>query len=34
VGEQRVQEIARMLAGDDVSDEARALAAQLLETSR
>ncbi len=34
VGEQRVNEIARMLAGDQMSDEAKALASQLLETSR
>jgi DNA repair protein RecN (Recombination protein N) len=32
-GERRVEEIARMLAGDTMSDEAKALAAQLLETS-
>ncbi|MHB1088915.1 MAG: AAA family ATPase [Acidimicrobiales bacterium] len=32
-GESRVEEIARMLAGDDMSDEAKALAKQLLETS-
>lgn len=33
-GEDRVQEIARMLAGDNISKEAKALASQLLETSR
>lgn len=33
-GESRVEEIARMLAGDEISDEAKALATQLLETSR
>jgi len=33
-GESRVEEIARMLAGDEISDEAKALASQLLETSR
>nr|MBW4078314.1 DNA repair protein RecN [Acidobacteriota bacterium] len=32
-GSSRVDEIARMLAGDEISDEAKALAAQLLETS-
>jgi len=32
-GEQRVREIARMLAGNDVTDESRALAEQLLENS-
>jgi len=32
-GEQRVQEIARMLAGSDMSDEAKSLAQRLLETS-
>jgi DNA repair protein RecN (Recombination protein N) len=33
-GEHRVNEIARMLAGDHISAEAKALASQLLETSR
>ena len=33
-GESRVEEIARMLAGDEISNEAKALALQLLETSR
>lgn len=33
-GDARVEEIARMLAGDQISDEAKALALQLLETSR
>lgn len=33
-GEQRVLEIARMLAGDETTDEARAFASQLLETRR
>jgi DNA repair protein RecN (Recombination protein N) len=33
-GEARVAEIARMLAGDQLSDESRALAHRLLETSR
>jgi DNA repair protein RecN (Recombination protein N) len=33
-GEQRVFEIARMLAGDESSDESRALAQRLLETPR
>jgi DNA repair protein RecN (Recombination protein N) len=32
-GEERVREIARMLAGNDVTDESRALAEQLLENS-
>jgi DNA repair protein RecN (Recombination protein N) len=32
-GDQRVNEIARMLAGDAITDEAKALAQQLLETS-
>lgn len=32
-GSARVEEIARMLAGNNISDEAKALAAQLLETS-
>ncbi|MHB1209802.1 MAG: AAA family ATPase [Acidimicrobiales bacterium] len=32
-GSSRVEEIARMLAGDEMSNEAKALAAQLLETS-
>lgn len=32
-GEERVREVARMLAGAQVTDESRALAAQLLETS-
>jgi DNA repair protein RecN (Recombination protein N) len=32
-GEERVREIARMLAGDDVTDQSRALAEQLLENS-
>jgi DNA repair protein RecN (Recombination protein N) len=31
-GEQRVDEIARMLAGDEITDESRALARRLLET--
>jgi DNA repair protein RecN (Recombination protein N) len=34
VGEDRVREIARMLAGDEMTDEAKALANRLLETSR
>jgi DNA repair protein RecN (Recombination protein N) len=33
VGEPRVREIARMLAGDTVTPESRALATQLLENS-
>ena len=33
-GEERVDEIARMLAGDEITDESRALAQQLLETQR
>ena len=33
-GEDRVDEIARMLAGDDITNESRALARQLLETPR
>jgi DNA repair protein RecN (Recombination protein N) len=33
-GDDRVQEIARMLAGDEITDEAKALARRLLETSR
>jgi DNA repair protein RecN (Recombination protein N) len=32
-GDERVREIARMLAGDDVTTESRALAKQLLENS-
>jgi DNA repair protein RecN (Recombination protein N) len=32
-GDERVHEIARMLAGDDMSDEAKSLAQRLLETS-
>jgi DNA repair protein RecN (Recombination protein N) len=34
IGEDRVREIARMLAGDEMTDEAKALANRLLETSR
>jgi DNA repair protein RecN (Recombination protein N) len=33
-GDERVLEIARMLAGDETTDESRALAQQLLETLR
>jgi DNA repair ATPase RecN len=33
-GEERVKEIARMLAGDDLSIESTALAQRLLETLR
>jgi DNA repair protein RecN (Recombination protein N) len=33
-GEDRVDEIARMLAGDDLTAESRALAQRLLETLR
>jgi len=33
-GEERVNEIARMLAGDEITEEAKALARRLLETSR
>jgi DNA repair protein RecN (Recombination protein N) len=33
-GEDRVREIARMLAGDEITPQARALALQLLETPR
>jgi DNA repair protein RecN (Recombination protein N) len=33
-GEERVNEIARMLAGDDITDESRALARRMLETLR
>ena len=33
-GAARVDEIARMLAGDEITDESRALAQQMLETSR
>lgn len=33
-GDERVEEIARMLAGDDVTAQSRALAAQLLESAR
>ena len=33
-GEDRVSEIARMLVGDSLSQESRALALQLLETRR
>ena len=32
-GEERVREVARMLAGTDVTDESRALAEQLLQNS-
>ncbi len=34
VGDERVSEVARMLAGDDISTESRALARRLLETGR
>jgi DNA repair protein RecN (Recombination protein N) len=33
-GEERVEEIARMLAGDKITVESRALAQQMLETPR
>jgi DNA repair protein RecN (Recombination protein N) len=33
-GEERAEEIARMLAGDEITDQSRALAHQMLETPR
>jgi DNA repair protein RecN (Recombination protein N) len=33
-GDERIREVARMLAGDTVTEESRALASQLLENSR